>query len=78
MVVDRAATACPPLDPVYRREAKRGAPPTPPQLSADANKRLHDAAERAIARKNGLLRQLASEYEACRGGKPVDDHDLLG
>lgn len=78
MVVDRAATACPPLDPVYKREARRGAPPTPPHLTDAGNKRLHDEAERAIVRKNGLLRQLASEYEACRGGKPVDDHALLG
>lgn len=77
-VADRAARACPQLDPVYKAEAARGAPPTPHQLSDDANKRLHDAAEAAIRRKNGLLRQLAREYDACVGGKPVDDHDLLG
>ena len=63
---------------MYRREAKQGAPATPRELTDDGNKRLHDAAERAIARKNGRLAQLADEYEACRGGKPVDDHDLLG
>lgn len=76
MVVDRAATACPDLDPRYRAETRRGPPPTPPELTDAGNKRLHDASERSIVRKNGLLSQLADEYEACRGGKPVDDHKL--